>query len=443
MRLYTPNVRLTRVTNSARTSEPLARSRLRILSGPAAADEIDLPAVGVVIGADPGVDVVLADDDAVSSRHCTVVPKEDGFLVTDLDSKNGTFVDGVALSRGTVPVGATLRLGRTLVQLLPGEQVVNIPPSSADAFGDMIGSSAPMRQIYALLERAAPSDASVLLTGESGTGKELAARAIHQHSARSDGPFVVFDCGAASETLTDSALFGHKKGAFTGATTDRLGAFAAADGGTLFLDEIGDLPLELQPKLLRLLEAGEVTPLGQTDSQRYDVRIVAATHRDLYGDVASGAFRGDLYYRLAVVEVELPPLRARQGDIPMLASRFLGGEFDVTDGTNLDRLRRYSWPGNVRELRNVAARARALAPPDAVFEDLPILLRGGQRQAATETVTADRPYHEAKAELVDRFEKAYLTDLLRRASGNISEAARQAGVERKHLYKMLERAGLR
>jgi DNA-binding NtrC family response regulator len=318
----------------------------------------------------------------------------------------------------------------------------------------MVGESVAMRRIYAVLERAASGSATVLLHGESGTGKELAARAVHDHSPRKRGPFVVFDCGAASDTLIESDLFGHVKGAFTGAASDRPGAFAQADGGTLFLDEIGDLPLPLQPKLLRLLEAGEVTPLGaRTRSEKYDVRVVAATHRDLWQEVARGAFRGDLYYRLAVVEVHLPPLRQRREDIPELVRRFLdksgappaaAGELA---GANLERLLAYGWPGNVRELRNVIARAVALAPANALFKDMPILLRAAGATspppAATPvTARADRPFHEAKDELIARFEREYLTDLLTRHGDNLSEAARVAGLERKYLYKLLEKSGL-
>jgi DNA-binding NtrC family response regulator len=234
------------------------------------------------------------------------------------------------------------------------------------------------------------------------------------------------------------------RGAFTGANVDRTGAFAAAHGGTLFLDEIGDLPLGLQPKLLRMLEAGEVTPLGSQRSETYDVRIVAATNRDLWEDVGAGVFRGDLYYRLAVVEVQLPPLRQRKDDIAELARRFLGDRKTPVQGANLDKLRAYHWPGNVRELRNIITRATALAAPDAGFDDMPILLRASAA-AANEpaAVTADRPFQDAKADVIEKFERAYLADLLARAVGNLSEAARIAGLERKYLYRVLDRHGMR
>jgi DNA-binding NtrC family response regulator len=441
-------MRVTRVTNQV-SMPGLARSaRLRVIDGPDAGLEADLPPVGAVLGAERGCDVVLQDP-AVSRRHCSVVPTAVGFTITDLGSKNGTTIDGVAITKVTAPPGVALRLGKTLVQLLPADEPVAIPPSTNDHFGAMYGDSPAMRQVFAILERASKSEAPILFLGESGTGKELAARAVHDASPRKDGPFVVFDCGASTETLIESDLFGHVRGAFTGAAGDRQGAFAAADGGTLFLDEIGDLPIGLQPKLLRMLEAGEVVPLGGRKPEKHDVRVVAATHRDVFGEVARGGFRGDLYYRLAVVEVHLPPLRQRHGDLARLVGRFLerAGRKDLVaqiGGPALDRLERYHWPGNVRELRNVITRAVALAGPGDDFAALPILLRPTTAaDNGAPPVRADRPFHELKDEVVARFEREYLTDLLVRAEGNLSQAARMAGLERKFLYRLLERAGLR
>ena len=441
-------MRVTRVTNQVGVVAGARSSRLRVLAGPDAGLELDLPPIGVVIGADPGCDVALTDS-SVSSRHCTVTPSASGFAITDLGSKNGTTIDGVAVGKVTAPPGVILRLGHTLIQLLPADELVSIPPSARDHVGGLWGDSPGMRQVFAILERAAQSDASILFLGESGCGKELAARAVHDESPRRDGPFVVFDCGAATETLIESDLFGHVKGAFTGAAGERQGAFAAAHGGTLFLDEIGDLPIALQPKLLRMLEAGEVVPVGGRKPERYDVRVVAATHRDVFGEVARGGFRGDLYYRLAVVEVHLPPLRQRKEDLARLIAIFLeraGARHLVPTigGPALERLAAYHWPGNVRELRNVITRAVALAGPAQRFADLPILLRPTLTAPdEAPAVRADRPFHDAKQDVVDRFEREYLTDLLRRHAGNLSAAARAAGLERKFLYKLLERAGLR
>jgi len=359
-------MRFTRTTNRIPVASGPRPARLSVLHGPDLGLEVAVPPVGVVVGADPSADVVLADE-------------------------------------------GMLKVCRTV-------------------------------------ERLAGVAVPVLLLGESGTGKELAARAVHEHSLRKEGPFVVFDCGASSETLIESDLFGHTKGSFTGAHADRPGAFELAHGGTLFLDEIGDLPINLQPKLLRMLESGEVTPLGGRKPTRYDVRVVAATHRDLSEEVARGGFRGDLYYRLAVVEVHLPPLRQRLEDVEELVKVLLAREGrpeTEVRGENLDRLLGYHFPGNVRELRNIVTRAVALSPPGTQFSAMPILLAGSTAKKDTEFVArADRPFQEAKAELIARFERDYLKDLLIRAGNNISQAARISGIDRKHLYRLLESAGL-
>ena len=438
----------TRVTNAFATRAPIRAAQLRVVDGPDAGVEIDLPSIGVVVGSERTCDVVLADP-FVSRRHCSIAPQAQGFAITDLGSRNGTLIDGVTVNKVVAPPGVALRIGKTLVQLMPADEVIDIPPSQSDRFGALYGGSHVMRHVFGLLERASKSTAPILFLGESGTGKELMARGVHDASPRAAGPFVVFDCGASTESLIESDLFGHTKGAFTGAAADRQGAFAAAHGGTLFLDEIGDLPVGLQPKLLRMLEAGEVTPLGGRKSERYDVRIVAATHRDVFAEVARGGFRGDLYYRLAVVEVHVPPLRQRTGDLPALIAMFLeraGAPQRATEvgGAALARLERYHWPGNVRELRNVVTRAVALAGPDDDFQSLPFVLR--PTLAAPDdalAIKADRPFHDAKDALVARFEREYLSDLVARAGGNLSQAARTAGLERKFLYKLLERAGLR
>ena len=439
---------VTRVTNAIGARAAVRAAQLRVIDGPDRGSEIDLPAAGVVLGTERTCDIVLTDS-FVSRRHCAVVPTQQGFQITDLGSRNGTVIDGVAVSKVVAPPGVALRIGKTLVQLMPADEVIDIPPSQHDHFGALYGGSVAMRQVFAILERASKSAAPVLFLGESGTGKELMARGVHDNSPRKSGPFVVFDCGASTETLIESDLFGHTKGAFTGAASDRVGAFAAAHGGTLFLDEIGDLPVALQPKLLRMLEAGEVTPLGGRKSEKYDVRVVAATHRDVFGEVARGGFRGDLYYRLAVVEVHVPPLRQRSGDLKRLVEMFLdkaGASLlaKQVGGPALERLERYHWPGNVRELRNVITRAVALAGPDDDFQSLPFVLRPTVAAPDAEVAfKADRPFHEAKDALIARFEREYLSDLVQRADGNLSQAARVAGLERKFLYKLLERAGLR
>jgi DNA-binding NtrC family response regulator len=438
-----------RVTNAAEREHASVPSRLYVLSGENAGMEVSIPPVGVVVGADDACAVKLIDA-RVSRKHVSIVPGEAGFRVKDMGSRNGTWVDGAQITEGEVPVGAILRVGSTLLQLLPAEEAGPLPASARTQFGALRGQSDGMRRVFSVLERASKSNAPVLVLGESGTGKELVARALHDEGSRKGGPFVVFDCGAASDSLIESELFGHKKGSFTGAQADRLGAFAAAHKGTLFLDEIGDLPLSLQPKLLRMLERGEVIPVGSNKAEQYDVRIVAATHKDLWGEVGRGTFRGDLYFRLSVVEVHMPALRQRPEDIPLLVRAFLeanGASSQNVEGRSLERLTSYAWPGNVRELRNVIARSVALAAPGATFPEMPVLLKLRKPSDATTAPAAaiarlDAPYHEAKEELLLKFDREYCAKLLERAQGNLSQAARLAGLDRKHLYRVLERAGL-
>jgi DNA-binding NtrC family response regulator len=438
---------LSRTTTRLERTPPPRAARLVVLFGPDRGQEVDVPPAGAVIGAQAACDLVLADA-AVSGRHAAVRRTPAGFEVRDLGSKNGTFYDGASVEKAVVPAGATLRIGASLVLLAPDEEELVLPPSAASGFGGLAGTSLAMRRVYAVLERVATSRAPILITGESGTGKELCARAIHDASPRSNGPFVVFDASAASENLLESDLFGHVRGAFTGAEQTRPGAFAAAHGGTLFIDEIGELPLRMQPKLLRMLETGEVQPLGGNKHTKHDVRVVAATHRDLAQEVARGTFRGDVYYRLAVVEVHLPALRERPEDIPELVRVFLDreGMAAAADGASeaaYARLSSYGWPGNVRELRNVIARAVALAPPGAKLSTMPILVGSAPASTPELAATADRPFSDAKAAVVERFERAYLRDLLARHGDNLTQAARVADVERKHLYRLLDKHGLR
>jgi DNA-binding NtrC family response regulator len=290
----------------------------------------------------------------------------------------------------------------------------------------------------------------VLIEGESGTGKELAARSLHDASARAQRPYVVFDCTTVSKDLAESELFGHARGAFSGAVSDREGAFRQADGGTIFLDELGELPLDLQPKLLRVLESGEIRRVGETHYRKVDVRVLAATHRNLNAEARRGRFRSDLLYRLAVLRVQLPPLRSRPEDIAAIAERLLAGQLSAesrVEGPNLERLQGYSWPGNVRELRNVLTRTLALAPRrdgQVRFSELVFNLASDAVGPATlgyafPGVEVPLPFKEAKQQLMTQFEEEYVEALLRRHGGNISQAAKAAGLSRKHLYALLRR----
>jgi DNA-binding NtrC family response regulator len=299
-----------------------------------------------------------------------------------------------------------------------------------------------MRRLFALLGDISPNDATVLIEGETGTGKELIAEEIHNPSPRRDGPFIVFDCGAVPRELIESSLFGHMKGSFTGAIGDRKGAFAEAHGGTIFLDEIGELPIELQPSLLRALDKKAVRRVGSNTYDKIDVRIVAATNRDLRAEIVNKTFREDLYYRLAVIRVTLPPLRERGEDIKILVEHFLrmfaGGRSLAITPDDMSRLQRHSWPGNVRELRNVMERACVLAKGDSVNLDDAF----SDTQQPALGIRTDLPFKEAKGQLVELFEREYIVDLMKRHKMNLSAAAREAQIDRKHLRELIRKYGL-
>jgi DNA-binding NtrC family response regulator len=319
------------------------------------------------------------------------------------------------------------------------------------SFHNLVGKSAPMKDVYQLLEQASKLEITVLLNGETGTGKELAARAVHYHSARKERRFVPVNCGALPSELVESELFGHARGAFTGAVGAKPGLFEEAAGGTIFLDEIGELPLPVQVKLNRVLQEKELRRVGDNRPVQVDVRVVAATHRDLKAEVAAGRFREDLFYRVNVFPVVLPALRDRREDIPLLASHFLekhaGALRKELLGIDADALRAltgYPWPGNVRELENAIERAVAVAKgPRIELRDLPQDVRGTQEGAIPGEVLAKMPYREAVDLARDRVSRDYLTVLMREHEGNVTHAAQQAGMERESLHRLLKRYGIR
>jgi DNA-binding NtrC family response regulator len=420
------------------------RYQLVVIEGPDAGRAVAIGA-GVTVGSGANCELVLADD-RVSSRHVEVRPDGARFRVRDLDSTNGTFYEGSRVSEIEVGSGATLKLGRSFVRVQPQPEALEVVPSQSRRFGELVAESLAMREVFAVLELAAASDVTVLLEGETGTGKELAARAIHDASPRRRGPFVAVDCGALPESLLESELFGHVRGAFTGAAQARAGAFQRADGGTLFLDELGAVPPAVQARLLRVLEERKVRPVGSDAERALDVRVVAASPPQLEARVAEGAFRADLYYRLSVVRVSLPPLRARREDLAPIVAEMLrrrGIEPGPIAGSNLDKLMAHAWPGNVRELRNVIDRALALTPGARSFAELRVSLSPtatGDGDAAS--VRSDLPFAEAKELVLEAFERRYLRDLIEREDGNISAAARASGVDRKHLRTLLRKYGL-
>ncbi|HEX8114761.1 MAG TPA: sigma 54-interacting transcriptional regulator [Kofleriaceae bacterium] len=404
---------------------------------------IALGARPVVVGAHASCDLVLSDPQ-VSRRHAELAAVPEGIRIKDLGSTNGTWWQGTKVGEVVVPSGATVQFGVTSVRIAAAEAIA-LPPSEHDHFGAMAGTSVAMRELFAVLEMASPTDATVLIEGESGTGKELAARAIHEASGRAGGPFVVVDCSAITENLIDSHLFGHVRGAFTGADRDRRGAFVEASGGTLFLDELGELPLAAQAKLLRVLEAQTVQPVGADRPVSVDTRVVAATHRDLTRMVAAKEFRFDLFYRLAVVHVALPPLRERFEDLPHLIATFYrarGLEPGPIDGDNLERMRRHAWPGNVRELRNALERAWALSGAGARFSGLRLWLDPNAAPQLAEVIDTALPFKEAKERWNDHFERRYVAMVFARSASNVTRAAEHAGLSRRHFRELLYKHGI-
>jgi DNA-binding NtrC family response regulator len=400
----------------------------------------------LLVGKHPSNDVVI-ETTGISRYHLEIRAESDRVLVRDVGSKNGTFFNGARVTEVRVGAGASIRVGGPAGLELTVEiaQLPSMKPSAASRFGPLIGSSRGMRSVFTILEKTAPSSATLLVVGETGTGKELVAQAVHAASPRASGPLVVVDCGAIPHNLIESELFGHKRGAFTDANADRSGAFETANGGTLFLDEVGELPVDLQPKLLRAVESRSIQRLGESERRPIDVRLIAATHRDLAAMVASGTFRQDLFFRLAVVTIQIPPLRERGDDILDLARHILVqlGHADAIEleGQVKDALLAYSWPGNVRELRNAIERAVYLGAEHAI----PMVSGGhapAREQASPAEDAPDLPFKEAKERLVLAFEHAYVKRLMDKHGGNISAAARDAGIDRNYLYRLLEKHGL-
>ncbi len=411
----------------------------------------------MVVGSADGSAIRL-DDPTVSRLHAELETRVDGLWVRDLGSRNGTFVNDVQVTGARVPEGAKLRFGALEVSAdFGGAPKKPIEVWRDTSFGRLVGRSRAMRELFAVLARVSPMDASVLIHGETGTGKELVARAIHDASRRADKPFVVVDCAALPDNLLDAELFGHAKGSFTGAVASREGSIEAADGGTVFLDEIGELPMSMQPKLLRVLESRVVRRIGETSYRPVDVRFISATHRDLLTMVSSGAFREDLYFRLSVLPVTVPPLRDRKDDIDLLISHFvkaLGSEIPMRPEL-LRALAERPWRGNVRELRNFVERAMALGPDEALR-----LLNGAPSSTAAEASPAlveapaaehadvadpllfEQAYKEFREMWKDAGDKEYVRRLLLRHDRNVASAAKEAGIDRTYIYRLIRKHDL-
>jgi DNA-binding NtrC family response regulator len=415
----------------AATSRFLRRQySVEVASGEAAGQKVALKSV-LRVGSQVDEGELKISDPTVSRFHAELSVTPKGVLVKDLGSKNGTFVGGARVQEVLLQRPASIEVGRVLLKLSMAEADAGAPAEQAE-FGGMTTFSPAMRAIFGVLARVAPTSSTVLLQGETGTGKERFAHAIHRASMRNTGPFIVVDCGALSGSLIESELFGHRKGSFTGALADRKGAFLEADGGTIFLDEVGELPLDLQPRLLRVLESGTIKHVGDDESKTVDVRVIAATHRNLSKLAQSGQFRTDLLYRLDVVTVQVPPLRARIEDLPVLVKLFSAemgmSDFELSPPA-LARLQAWEWPGNIRELRNVVERS--------LTSNEEVVVEGA---ANTEGSVS---YKDAKERVIDAFTKDFIAQLYRRCGGNISEVARQSGLNRNHVARLIAKYHLR
>jgi transcriptional regulator with GAF, ATPase, and Fis domain len=414
--------------------------KLVVVEGAQSDQEFVVDKDHVRVGADASNDLVV-DDHTVSRRHFEIRLTEEGYLIRDLQSTNGTEVEGCRVREAYLHPGARIGLGEVVMVFQPLREKVEIPLSTHRNFGKMIGHGVKMRALFHLAERVAVRDTTVLITGETGTGKGILADEIHKHSPRGRKTFVVVDCSTIPAELMESELFGHVKGAFTGASAHRVGSFAQADGGTILFDEIGELPASMQPKLLRVLETREIKPVGSAKSFKVDVRILAATLRDLRAEVALGSFREDLYFRLGVFDLSIPPLRERKEDVPLLARALLKGMAPQRrfGDDALRLLANHDWPGNVRELSNVIERVAHLVD-DPVIDRMSLMVASasGMGPVSMAPETSGRgslPFHVAKEEA----EREYLIDLLKKHNLNISQAARTAGIHRQSLHRLLRK----
>jgi len=443
------------------TAAPVERLRAVVVEGPDAGSSFDLDPDApsrLFVGTSP-VCVLRLSDPTVSRRHAAFEPTQKGaYKLDDLGSTNGTAVDGIRIASAFVRGGELIRFGSTAMRLETRRvQAEPAELTNAMRFGRTFGASVAMRRLYPLCERIAKARVPCLIEGETGTGKEVLAESLHEMGTQGGAPrpFVVFDCTTVSPQLIEAELFGHMRGAFTGADRDRVGAFEAADGGTVFLDEIGELPLEVQPKLLRALEQREIRRVGETMPRKVNVRVISATNRDLEREVNKGSFRGDLYFRIAVITVRVPPLRERPDDLPHLIRSFLeqlgsAGSETLFGPQVVQELATHEWSGNVRELRNYVERSIVLqsarlsiAPPPGMAMGSSISIGGTPAPGVSASIDVNIPYKVAKESLIDGFERAYVRAVISACNGNMTKAARMAGIDRMYLHRLVQKHGSR
>jgi DNA-binding NtrC family response regulator len=428
---------------------------LRVVGGPDEGLTVNLCLPTVRIGTAPDNDVVLSDR-AVSRHHAEIRMTQQGLMFRDLGSTNGTFIGTLRVQEAYLAPDTECTMGYTRIAIRSSTEERPVSISADNHLGELVGGSERMRELYGLIKAVAPTPATVHITGESGSGKELVARTIHELSGR-QGPLVVFDASVTDPEMVRNDLFGHVKGAFTGATGSREGAFRRANGGTLFIDEIGELPLDLQPRLLRVLESREVTPIGSDKPSRVDVRVVTATHRDLQNMVQLGDFRADLFYRLSVVPILVPPLREVFSDIPLLV-RHLVDKLDLNCRVPMETmaaLQRYSWPGNVRELRNVLERAAVFQQGGVIRpQDLHLPAGGGApppscpplssesvpppASGASGSVTEPDGGASASMAQLKELERRMILDAMARHGNNKAAVARELGIPLSTLKRRLK-----
>jgi len=418
-----------------------SKTRVSVVDGPDRGLSCETAGRPVRMGTAPDNDLVLTDP-TVSRRHCAILPTPEGFRVSDEGSTNGVLVGRARIFEAILIGSSDLRIGESTVSLVPLPDRVEREQATLDRFGDLLGRSPAMRELFADLDRIADSDLTVLIEGETGTGKELVAESLHRASRRAEKPLVVFDCSAVSPTLIESELFGHELGAFPGVTAARAGVFEQAEGGTIFLDELAELPKELQPKLLRILEKREIKRLGSESAIAVDVRVLGATNRKLAAEVAAGNFRQDLYFRLAGAQVLVPPLRDRKQDLPMLVEHFLSRSVPPRALSEIaapiwEMFMAHRWPGNVRELRNAVD--RWVVTPERALGALELEASAAGPAKPEIDLT---PLRIARRDASDDFERRYLRALLARTKGNVTRAAAIAEVSRQMIQKLLRKQGL-